>query len=138
MSAKSALKKLVKAPSVGASATQRQLAALQRRGQQKRTSHALLQNLPQELKTVSGQALTAAAAELTMPLNPILSWFNESPVMLRSAPVAPAVRRKPQARKPAAASANLAMLPFKSPPCKQCPAKQGNPCRCAMKKYGLR
>ena len=149
MNAKSALKKLAKSSKRRPTSAQRHLKRLRSSPIKLESQNTKLRGIPQELKAVSGDVLSAAAAELSAPLNPVLSWFNEAPVPLtpqfqpRESSSSSAKRAKRVSRNPKSAlqprtPSHLAMVPFKSPPCKKCPAKQGAMCHCAMKKYGMR
>ncbi|MBQ4891345.1 hypothetical protein J8L86_15935 [Shewanella sp. MMG014] len=139
MSSKSALKKLKKKSKKLTNKSLKQLNALTAN-----TSKVTLLNpqLKQELNQLSGQVVGNVVSELIQPLNPVLSWFNDSGQPSHIGPVS-RVKMPISTAKPAATNAvqiqprSIAQLPLKTPPCKRCPALAGGNCKCAMKKFNL-
>ncbi|WP_461537604.1 hypothetical protein [Spongorhabdus nitratireducens] len=88
-----------------------------------------------ELTRVGKNAGASAVRELMAPLNPLLDWLSEgleqqgTPQQEQSV-----VRTATPPRKNPAEVVSMARFPYKSPPCKACPAKSGGLCKCAQKK----
>jgi hypothetical protein len=134
MNTKKTLKKLKKKAKKTSSQSLKQLKNLAKIENTPESSY----RLRAELQNVSQQALVSALSELTTPLNPILSWFNEGNTsshrvnQFHSAGLSPPVFKDVASQK-----ISLTTLPLKSPPCKRCPALTGGRCKCAMKKIAV-
>ncbi|MEI6859063.1 MAG: hypothetical protein V5788_04650, partial [Shewanella sp.] len=91
--------------------------------------------LKHEIKQVSRQTLSSVVSELSTPLTPLLSWFNEGTNLIEISSIVwqQKTQLKPVNNKHNA-KIHLAQFPLKSPPCKSCPARQNGLCKCAMKK----
>lgn len=89
-----------------------------------------------EFKQVSQQTLVNVASELVVPLNPVLSWFNEgiSTEFVGSRNKGVGIKKDVNVR-PNVKS--IVHLPLKSPPCKRCPALSNGVCKCAAKKLKI-
>lgn len=95
-----------------------------------------------ELKTVANQAVFHVVQELTMPLNPIRSWFNDTGGVVdftsaRTGAVSGLSRQPANDSHNPASLKSMGHLPLKSPPCKRCPALASGICKCAAKKFSL-
>jgi len=94
-----------------------------------------------ELMELAKQTGLEALAEMKVPLNPILSWFDETQVItLRSkTPKTDKTTKRKTLAQPISVvqntPASLARMPLKSPPCKKCPALGNGLCKCALKRF---
>lgn len=92
----------------------------------------------EDLKKLSNQVVLSMVSELSVPLNPLLSWFetSNSPIIaLPNRHIAQSARITSIGHKNAEKRNLLLMQPLKSPPCKRCPALAGGICKCARKKF---
>lgn len=92
---------------------------------------------------ISQRVVGSVLSEAAKPLKPLLDWFEHSGSIAlniqgksssperRAAPTLNSVR---MSRSTAPVPAIL-RLPFKSPPCKRCPARSGGICQCAAKRF---
>ncbi|MGF1765344.1 hypothetical protein [Aliivibrio kagoshimensis] len=124
MGTKSALKRLKKKSKITVKTlAQKQLALLKNNDIQGKGHSHNQPTLSTELKGVTYQALQSAVCELSAPLTPVLSWFNEG-----------GVTESYQSEQPKTNKIrSIAYLPLKSPPCKRCPALSNGVCKCALK-----
>ena len=90
--------------------------------------------IKQHLNEISIEATQRAARELLAPLTPLLSWLEIDSQPVQTTSTQPAVVKQEATATPI----SMARLPYKSPPCKGCPAKQGGLCKCAQKRMQLR
>lgn len=139
MSSAKALERLKKKTSKIYIQKNQQLASLQRK------TISSKHPIKKELRKVSSDTLSSVTSELSAPLAPIISWFqdtNETTLFASNQSYQSPQKNKrgihPAKLQPKANKIIMASSPLKSPPCKKCPAKTGNMCRCAMKKYGLK
>ncbi|WP_156925654.1 hypothetical protein [Shewanella fidelis] len=109
-------------------------------------SQQVSSSLASELNQLSYKVIGNVVQELTPPLSPILSWFNEGrsanqantsskstgpATTLDNAAVVKSIKIMPKK------SVSILQIPLKSPPCKRCPAKMGGNCKCAAKKLNI-
>lgn len=143
MSALKALKKLKKKPPQVINQSLAQLSALKKDTAINHNHSINSRELKSDIKKLSNEVVLSMVSELSVPLNPLLSWFetSSSPISLSALP-STYNRAEPSAgQQPAinikTISVNNAVLrqPLKSPPCKRCPALQGGICKCARKKF---
>lgn len=86
---------------------------------------------------LSQEVMGNVLVEVSKPLKPLLDWFDHggynTPISRQPAKTASAgnMRIQPNSMAPPA----ILRLPFKSPPCKRCPAKSGGICQCAAKRF---
>ncbi len=146
MNAKKALKKLKKkAVKKVTSSSHKQLSALKIRPLKDNSasrSSASQSALISELKGVANQAAINAAYELAAPLNPLLSWFNDTGgvVDFTTTPKkmsTPVPKQSANDAAPEFTVKSVGHLPLKTPPCKRCPALSNGICKCAAKKFRL-
>jgi len=95
--------------------------------------------LRNELRKVSNQTLVSIVVELIAPFNPLLSWFNEGSSFRVSTNMNGHKSHTVIGRASLLSleKNRIAYTPLKSPPCKKCPAVNGDMCRCAMKKFAI-
>ncbi|QLE84443.1 hypothetical protein FLM48_04675 [Shewanella sp. Scap07] len=134
LNAKKALKKLKKSAKKANKQSLKQLKGLHKRVTE---LESVNDELRVELSQLSQQALKSAVNELKTPFSPVLSWFDDGEVVAKETTktkqkLAPVTRLKP-----AVANKDITHFPFKSPPCKKCPARQGGQCKCALKKLAM-
>lgn len=86
---------------------------------------------------LSQQVMGSMLVEVSKPLKPLLDWFDHGGYNVPT-PRQPVrngstgnMRIQPNSIAPPA----ILRLPFKSPPCKRCPAKSGGICQCAAKRF---
>lgn len=92
---------------------------------------------------ISQQVVGSVLSEAAKPLKPLLDWFEHS------GSIGLNIQRKSSSSdRKVAATLNFVQidrdtkpvpailrLPFKSPPCKRCPARSGGICQCAAKRF---
>ncbi|AKJ43097.1 hypothetical protein [Pragia fontium] len=91
---------------------------------------------------ISQQVVGSVLVEVTKPLKPLLDWFEHGGFVTEVMPtkssgargVTPHINSARMNPNTAATPAIL-RLPFKSPPCKRCPARSGGICQCAAKRF---
>ncbi|MGF1909416.1 hypothetical protein L4C38_08250 [Vibrio kasasachensis] len=137
MGAKHALKKLKKNVSKAPSKSLKQLQALPlARAEEEQQNNPRSSYWKSEFKQISQQTLVNVASELAAPFNPVLSWFDggETASVIRPSAKSADIKKDANMR-PSVKS--IVHLPFKSPPCKRCPALSHGVCKCAAKKLKM-
>jgi len=92
-------------------------------------------------KSITGKVLTTLGHDITSTLLPLLNWLNlDSPPMLRNGIQACDLVGSHPATDVNQSLNKLAIsvkTPYKTNPCKRCPALRDDNCTCAVKKYRL-
>jgi hypothetical protein len=93
----------------------------------------------QDFKAVTEVTVIKVISELSVPFNPIFSWFNKGDTMLSIEHNTPSVINMPSSpmtlTKKSKVSKSVMLLPLKSPACKRCPALKNGFCKCAIKRF---
>ncbi|MCD1125129.1 hypothetical protein LPW36_03645 [Jinshanibacter sp. LJY008] len=86
---------------------------------------------------LSQEVMGNMLVEVSKPLKPLLDWFDHGGYNAPASrqPVKTGNVGNMRIQSGSMAPPAILRLPFKSPPCKRCPAKSGGICQCAAKRF---